>query len=164
MKNDLLLTFLYPYISFMFSVPIQIQWLHLDPNHHVRHSAYYDFAAFARISLMVSLGLDTKVKKELRINPVLFREEAIFKREIVFEDEITCQTSLYKATKDFNRWGYRHDLVKKDGTLAAILYADGAWMNTDLRKITTIPDILAQQFELVPKTDDFCWMEKKVVL
>jgi acyl-CoA thioester hydrolase len=144
----------------MFSVPIQVQWLHLDPNRHVRHSAYYDFGAHGRISLMSSLGLDTKKKQAININPILFREEAIFKREILFEDEIVCNTTLYKATKDYNRWGYRHELVKKDGTLAAMIYADGAYMDLLTRKLTHLPEEFAQKFELVPKSADFAWMVK----
>jgi acyl-CoA thioester hydrolase len=78
----------------MFRVPIQIQWLHLDPNNHVRHSAYYDFEAYARISLLSTIGLVTQMLKKLHFGPVLFREEAIFKREILFGDEIECAICL----------------------------------------------------------------------
>jgi acyl-CoA thioester hydrolase len=144
----------------MFKVPIQIQWLHLDPNNHVRHSAYYDFGAYARISLFSSIGLDMQTMKKLHIGPVLFREEAIFKREILFGDDIECVISLYKATKNFNRWGFKHELVKKDGTLAAVIYADGAWLNMELRKLTDLPTESFEKFNEIGKDNSFAWIEK----
>jgi acyl-CoA thioester hydrolase len=144
----------------MFKVPIQIQWLHLDPNNHVRHSAYYDFGAYARIAFLSSIGLDTQTMRKLHIGPVLFREEALFKREVLFGDDIDCIVSLYKATKNYNRWGFKHDLVKKDGTLAAIIYADGAWLNTELRKLTELPTTFLEKFDDMPKDNSFTWIEK----
>lgn len=144
----------------MFKVPIQIQWLHLDPNNHVRHSAYYDFGAFARIALLSSIGLDTQSMKKQHIGPVLFREEAIFKREILFGDDVECVVSLYKATKNFNRWSFKHELWKKEGTLAAVIYADGAWLDTELRKLTELPAALFEKFNGIPKDSSFTWIEK----
>jgi acyl-CoA thioester hydrolase len=144
----------------MFKVPIQIQWLHLDPNNHVRHSAYFDFGAFARIAFLSSVGLDTPTMKKLHIGPVLFREEAIFKREILFGEEIECFVTAYKATKSYNRWGFKHDLVKKDGTVAAIIYADGAWLDTQLRKLTDLPASFLEKFDDIPKDSGFTWIEK----
>ncbi len=144
----------------MFKVPIQIQWLHLDPNNHVRHSAYFDFGAFARIAFLGSIGLDTSTMKKLHIGPVLFREEAIFKREILFGDEIDCIVTAYKATKNYNRWGFKHDLVKKDGTVAAIVYADGAWLDTQLRKLTDLPAEFLEKMDIIPKDSSFTWIEK----
>lgn len=145
----------------MFDIPIQIQWLHLDPNGHVRHSAYYDFGAYSRIQIMHNLGLSIAQMRILHIGPILFREEAIFKREIHLEDVLVCQTALCKATPEYNRWSFRHHLTKQDGTVAAIVTVDGAWLDTKLRKITVLPDDYQQAFETIPKTKDFEWTVKR---
>src|SRR5688572_4228947 len=103
------------------SLPIQIRWADIDQNRHLRHSAYYDYGATARIGLLTSLGLTTEKMEELKIGPVLFREEAIFKREIKLEDKIEVETTLLKANPDFSRWSIRHNFIKSDGTVAAIV-------------------------------------------
>ncbi|MBK8056159.1 MAG: thioesterase family protein [Saprospiraceae bacterium] len=144
----------------MFCVPIQVQWLHLDPNSHVRHSAYFDFAAYARIALFDSMVLNRTSLKHHKLGPILFREEAIFKREILFGDHIECHVCLYKATPDFSRWGFSHDLIKSDGTLMATIFSDGGFINIDLRKLTALPTEFISKMDSVSKSDDFQWIEK----
>jgi acyl-CoA thioester hydrolase len=38
----------------------QVLWSQIDANQHMRHSAYADFGAQARLTMMESLGLDLK--------------------------------------------------------------------------------------------------------
>lgn len=144
----------------MFIVPIQVQWLHLDPNNHVRHSAYFDFGAYARIALFDSVGLNRSALKHHRLGPILFREEALFKREILFGDIIECHVWLYKASRDYSKWGFRHDLIKSDGTLTATVFSDGAFMDIDIRKLTHLPDEFIEKMDTVSKSDNFHWIEK----
>ena len=46
-----------------FSKELSFRWSDLDPNFHVRHSAYYDFGAQHRIEILESLGLTMKVMR-----------------------------------------------------------------------------------------------------
>ena len=65
-----------------FTNQISLRWSDLDPNFHVRHSAYYDFGAQHRIEILESLGLTMKVLQQQHFGPILFREECIFRKEI----------------------------------------------------------------------------------
>jgi acyl-CoA thioester hydrolase len=98
--------------------------------------------------------------EELRIGPILFREEAIFKREIKFEDLITVDMVVTRATADFSRWSVRHHLYKEDRTVAAILNMDGAWIDMVKRKLALPNDFIQQIFSDFPKADDFKWVVK----
>ena len=138
-----------------FSLPIQVRWSDIDQNRHLRHSAYYDYGATVRIACFSQHGLTNLRFEELRIGPILFREEAIFKREIKFEDRITVDISVTKATADFSRWSVRHHFLKDDGTLAAIINLDGAWMDILARKLTVPDDFIQNVFEDFPKSADF---------
>jgi acyl-CoA thioester hydrolase len=100
-------------------------------------------------------GLTTKKLEELMMGPMLFREEAIFKREIVFEDKISLTIELVKTTADYGRWSLRHHFVKADGTLAAILNVDGAWIDLARRKLAPPNDFIRNIFEDFPKSQDF---------
>lgn len=106
-------------------------------------------------------GLTTEKLEELKMGPVLFREEAIFKREILLEDVITVDVALVKATADYGRWSIRHNFHKADGTLAAIINIDAAWIDIVKRKLT-VPDPFIQKiYENFPKPADFEWIVKK---
>jgi acyl-CoA thioester hydrolase len=139
---------------------IQIRWADIDANRHLRHSAYYDYGATARISFLTEGGLSTAKLEELQTGPVLFREEALFKREIKFEDTISVDMLVIKATRDFGRWSIRHQFVKGDGTLAAIVTVEGAWIDLIKRKLAVPGEFVHDVFNQFPKAPDFTWTEK----
>ena len=141
-----------------FSLPIQIRWSDIDQNRHLRHSAYYDFGTTARVTFFSLKGLTNMKLEELGVGPILFREEAQFRKEIKFEDRITADMEVTKAKKDFSRWSIRHHLTKEDGTVAAIINMDGAWMNLSLRKLTAPDAFVHSVFDAFPKSADFHWI------
>ena len=138
-----------------YSLPIQVRWSDIDQNRHLRHSAYYDYGATVRIACFSDHGLTNLKFEELRMVPILFREEALFKREIKFEDKITVDLVVTKATPDFSRWSVRHHFYKEDGTLSAIINMDGAWIDMLARKLATPDNFIQQVFEDFPKAKDF---------
>ena len=138
-----------------FLLPIQVRWSDIDQNRHLRHSAYYDYGAMARIECFSQQGLTNFKLEELHIGPILFREEAIFKREIKFEDKITIDMVVTKATADYSRWSFQHHIYKEGGTLAATLNLDGAWLDIVQRKLATPPEFIQSIFQNFPKSADF---------
>ena len=147
-----------------FSTPLQIRWSDIDANRHLRHSVYYDYGAAMRMMFLTSKGLTTEKLEEFQVGPVLFREEGIFKREVRLEDEITIDVEIVKTTPTFSRWSLRHSIVKKDGTLAAIINIDGAWIDLVRRKLAEPNEFIQKIFESFPKSADFDWIvrpEKK---
>lgn len=134
---------------------IEVRWSDLDPNFHVLHSKYYDFGAYCRMAFLVENGLSPATMLEFKIGPILFREECIFKREIFFGEKVTVNVKVDKVTADFGRWTMIHEIYKNDETLAAIITADGAWLNTSIRKLTVPPAVVISLFEIAPKTTSF---------
>ncbi len=142
-----------------FILPIQIRWSDMDPNRHLRHSAYYDYGATARIALFSETGLTNARLEELHLGPILFREEAVFRKEIKFEDKIVIDLQLTKALPDFSRWSIRHRLYKEDQTLAATLDLDGAWIDLVKRKLATPNELVQKVFADYPKAESFVWSD-----
>lgn len=134
---------------------IQLRWTDIDANRHMRHSAYYDCGAIARMDAFTRHGLLVEKFEEFKTGVILFREEAIFKKEIVYEDKIEIDLTLTKATNDFSRWSMRHNLYKNGETLAAIITVDGAWIDTEKRKITIPNDFIQHMFLKFPRSSDF---------
>lgn len=108
-----------------------------------------------RIACFSQHGLTNLRFEELRIGPILFREEAVFKREIKFEDRVTVDLSVTRATPDFSRWSVRHQFYKEDGILAAIIHLDGAWMDILTRKLAVPDEFIQNVFDDFPKAVDF---------
>jgi acyl-CoA thioester hydrolase len=146
-----------------YSFPVQIRWSDIDANRHMRHSVYYDYGATARMMILSDRGLTTSKLEELQIGPILFREEAIFKREVLLEDKISIDVTLVKATPDFARMSLRHHIVKADGTIAAIINVDCAWIDVAKRKLTVPPEFIQKIVESFPRPADFQFVypEKK---
>lgn len=129
---------------------IEIRWSDLDPNFHLRHSAYYDFGAYCRVAFMNEHGLTPQVMAHNHIGPVIFREECVFKKEIKFGDVVKINLVVEKSTADFSRWTMTHEVWKND-ILSAIITVDGAWMDTVKRKLTVSPDSFKEVFALISK-------------
>jgi acyl-CoA thioester hydrolase len=116
-----------------------------------------------RVSILVNQGLTTARMEELQIGPILFREEAIFKREILLEDKLTIDAQITRSTEDFGRFSIRHQIKKEDGTVAAVINVDIAWIDLIKRKLTVPPDSVRHIFDAWPKTSDFEWTSARKV-
>ncbi len=139
-----------------FSKQLSFRWSDLDPNFHVRHSAYYDFGAQHRIEILESLGLTIKALQINHVGPILFREECVFRKEIKLSDAIFMHTKVSKLKTDGSRWSIVHELVNETNVLHATITVDGAWMDTELRKLCDpVPAIALEAFAGIPKSDDF---------
>ena len=139
----------------------QVLWAQIDANQHLRHTAYADFAAQARLEMLDSLGLKPSVLYGHNIGPVMFREELIYLREISLNEHIKVTCEISKARADGSRWTIHHDLYRGDGVKAAVIVADGAWIDMEKRKLTLLPPELSKCFMAAPKSDDYVEEEIK---
>lgn len=135
-----------------------IRWADIDPNLHVVHSKYYEFGASVRIAFFIEHGLTMEEMYKHKIGPILFREECLFKKEILFGDTVKIDFQLSKSKKDFSRWSMQHNLFIKENTLAAQINIDGAWIDTEKRKLAKLPEEFYPVFEEMPKIESFGWM------
>ncbi|MFI5157924.1 MAG: acyl-CoA thioesterase [Sphingobacteriales bacterium] len=138
----------------------QVLWSQIDANQHMRHSAYADFGAQARLTMMESLGLDLKALLKYNIGPVLFREELFYTREVGINDRIQVSCELIKSRADGSRWTMRHEIFRNDGIKASTIIVEGAWIDLEKRKLAALPAELMQHFMNSPKGKDY--MEEQV--
>jgi len=65
----------------VYKIAFTTKWADFDPNKHMRHTAYNDYAAECRIRFFKDYGLTTALFEKQNIGPVLFKEETTFYRE-----------------------------------------------------------------------------------
>ena len=133
----------------------KVMWSQIDANMHLRHSAYADFAAQARLEILEKLGFDANLLEKLKIGPILFREELIYMREVRPNDTIKVTCEMTHCRKDGSRWSFSQGLYRGDGVQAAQINVQGAWVDMEKRKLTGLPPELAIKFLDIPKTKDF---------
>ncbi len=138
---------------------VEVRWSDLDPNVHLRHSVYYDWGAFCRVAFFQQYRLTFETMAQLRIGPILFREECVFRKEIRLGDIVTIDLKLVKAKRDFSRWTIQHTITKNGDAVAAILTVDGAWLDVARRKLATPPHEVVETFSHMVKKEDFQWVD-----
>ena len=137
---------------------VSLRWSDMDPNFHARHSMYYDLGAQQRMEFLIEHGLTPAVMMKNNFGPILFREEAIFRKEIHFGDDLRIALYISKMRRDCSRWSIKH-ILKKGDELCAEITVDGAWIDTVKRKLTVPPQLAEDVFELMPKSEDFKWID-----
>lgn len=123
-----------------------VRWADMDPNVHMRHSAYTDYAAQVRLDFLADQGFSMKQFAELAIGPVLFREDTRFLKEVHMSETIRVTAELGGLSPDGSRWRIIHTIYKQDGREAAVVAVDGAWLDLRLRKLTVPPAELNAAF------------------
>ncbi len=127
----------------------------VDANMHLRHSAYADFAAQARLEILTASGFNADLMEQLHVGPILFREELIYMREVRPNDTIKITCVLTKCRRDGSRWSFKQEMFRSDGIQAALINVDGAWIDTVKRKLVGLPEEWASKFLDIPKSNDF---------
>ena len=141
-----------------FKIPVSLRWADLDPNFHLRHSVYYDFGATARVEFLAAYGISTQLMIEQHFGPILFREEAIFRKEVRPGDALFINVLVTKLRRDGSRFSFRHEITRADGTLCAVMNVDGAWIDTQRRKLTAPPQHVGEAMKGAQRSDDFEWI------
>ena len=137
-------------------------WADMDPNRHMRHTAYNDYAAQVRVAFLQKYGYDIEQLETLKMGPVLFREETRFLREIRIGDTIKVDVQIEGLSKDGRRWKMVHRIFKNERKLSAVITVEGAWIDIEKRKLIVPPQDMFEKFNALPKTDEYQEISKDV--
>lgn len=121
-----------------------VRWSDLDPNNHVRHSVYYDYAAQARIQALAELGLTMSFFAKHEMGPILFSEAAQFRKELRAGEKISVEVSVQFLSEDYRKFEMVHKICNAKGELSADVEVKGAWMDLVARKVKVPPKELIE--------------------
>lgn len=143
-------------MSDVFCQSFHVRWSDLDPNLHMRHTAYLDLCAATRFSYLQSLGFDMAKFAELKVGPVIFNENITYRKEVRAGEKVKVNVRVSGLSADGRKWRMHQEIIKEsDGQLAATLEITGAWFNVVNRKLQAPPEILKQNMDQLPRTEDF---------
>lgn len=138
-----------------FQVTFATKWSDFDPNRHMRHTAYNDYAAEVRVRFFKSQGVSIEDFAQENLGPILFKEETSFFKEIHLGEDITVNLTLKAISKNVERWKLQHQIFNKNGKLAAEVMVYGAWIDLQKRKLAVPSEKFHQLFSTLEKTNDY---------
>ena len=138
-----------------YKVEFNTKWSDFDPNRHMRHTAYNDYAAEVRIRYFAHAGFPVDEIAKDNIGPILFTEHTSFRREIRMTEDIVVNLKLSGLSEDKRKWKMRHEVINQEGKVAAIIDIYGSWIDLVKRKLAILPKKYDPLFNGLEKTDDF---------
>lgn len=138
-----------------FQVKFATKWSDFDPNRHMRHTAYNEYAAEVRVRYFSNQKFSTKEFNKYNIGPILFEESTSFRKEIHLGENISVNMKVSGLSKKNERWKITHEVFNEAGKLSAIIKVYGAWIDLEKRKLTIPPQEAQQLFMSAEKTIDF---------
>ena len=138
-----------------YQVEFATKWSDFDPNRHMRHTAYNDYAAEVRIRYFAHAGFPIDMIAKDNIGPILFTEHTSFRKEIHSGENITANAKLLGLSEDMRKWKIRHEIFNQAGLLSASIEVFGAWIDLQKRKLIPLPYKYQSLFEQMERTVDF---------
>lgn len=138
-----------------YQVAFTTKWSDFDPNRHMRHTAYNDYAAEVRIRYFAHAGFSIDEIAADGIGPILFTENTSFRKEIHTGENIVADAKLSGLSADKSRWKIRHQIFNEAGKLSATIDVYGAWIDLEKRKLTVLPSKYNDLLNGLEKTKDF---------
>lgn len=138
-----------------YQVTFPTKWSDFDPNRHMRHTAYNEYAAEVRVRYFNEQNFSIAEFTKYNIGPILFTEETSFRKEIHIGENISVNIKVTGLSANNERWKIVHEVFNEAGKLSAVIKVYGAWIDLNTRKLTTPPKEAQDLFLNVDKTDDF---------
>ena len=133
----------------------EIRWADLDPNAHMRHSAYADYGAQARVGFLSEHGFTLSQFQKLHLGPVLFREDLKYVKEIRANERIRVTCEAVGVSPNRKHWRIRHRIFRQDGELACTIDCQGAWFDLVNRKVVPASAELEAVMAKMPRSEDY---------
>ncbi|MEE8435022.1 MAG: thioesterase family protein [bacterium] len=146
-----------------FEMIFEVRWGDLDPNQHMRNTAYPEFANHLRHTFFAKRGFSFARLEKMGVGPVIFSENLQYLREVRLGQRLAMDLQVAGLAPDFSRWRYRHDawrLGEEDGVdteriLAAVITLEGSWFDLRERRVVPPPKDALGLLDGLPRTKDY---------
>ena len=138
-----------------FKVDFTTRWADFDANIHMRHTAYNDYCAEARMRYFNTFGITIQDFSKEKVGPILFEENTKFLKEIHMGEDISVNLKVLGLSEKGERWKIQHEVFNTKGKTSAIITVYGAWLDLVQRKLTAPPIKFQEAFSGAERTEDF---------
>ncbi len=144
----------------LFIKEVEVIWADMDPNQHMRHTSYSQYAAHARICFFNEMGYPLTELAKMGLGAILLREQTTYFRESHLHEKLKISVELLKSTSDYSRYTIIHTILKENAKTAAKVVIDGTWIDMESRKIVVpFSELISNVIDKLPRHKDFEWVE-----
>lgn len=134
-----------------FQSQFPVRWADLDPNYHVRHTVFSQYASETRIAFFVRSGLFPDYLRENNVGPILFREEINYYNEATLGEILTVNCLVISMADNASKINIRNDIFKENDKKAATIYSTTMWLDLTSRKLVQPPPKVIAAFRSLEK-------------
>lgn len=146
----------------MYTKTLYAGWGDMDFNSHMSNTSYLDKTADVRQMFLIEHGFPIEKFSDLRIGPVVMKDEVEYFKEVGLQEKITITYALAGHAPDGSRFLLRHEIFRADGKLSARVTSAGGWLDLDQRKLIAPPQNLLSAMSSLEKTSDFIELPSSV--
>lgn len=135
-------------------VTVKIRWADVDAYGHLRHSAYADWATFARSEWLEGVGLTPQVFTLEGVAPITLEETSTYLKEVRLGDRLALSMFVAAETADGSRFVHTVAFHRNDMPVAKYRMT-GAWFNLRERKVVAPTASIAAHVAKLSRSQDF---------
>lgn len=136
-------------------------WGDMDFNAHMANTSFLHLCGTVRMMFFAENGFSMRRFEQLRLGPVILRDELDYFREMRLLDTVRVTLELAGLSADGKRFRLRNDFFHDDGTPAARVTSTGGWLDLDARKLVTPPAEFGELFAKMRRSEDFAVVERR---
>ena len=145
-----------------FATTFRARWGEMDFNGHMRNTAYLDVSGHVRMVYFDAHGFSMRRFEELRLGPVVTKDEIEYFRELRLLEEMTVTLALAGVSESSVRFRLRNEFFDGRKKLVARVTSTGGWFDLAARKLTAPPGELAALVRALERTPDFQEMPERL--
>lgn len=131
------------------------RWSDIDQNGHMRTATFLNAAEDSRMQYFAAHGFTMDRFTELRLGPVIQRDELEYRAEVRLLETFTVELCMAGLADDGARFRMRNSIVRRDGRVAMTATSTGGWLDLERRRLTAPPAELVDLLRSLERTDDF---------
>lgn len=135
-------------------VSVKVRWADVDAYGHLRHTAYADWATYARSEWFERVGLVPAVFMKAGVAPITLEETSTFLKEVRLGEILTLRMRQVAGSADGSRFVHEVEFERND-VLVARYRMTGAWFDLQGRRIVTPPVAVGAACEQLERAPNF---------
>lgn len=128
-----------------------VRWADCDANGHMRNTSYSEYAIDARMSYLADHGFPWARFEELKLGPVILREEIDYLREVRLGETVEVDFAQLGLSPEGGRWRLAHEFWRPGGKKVGRIVLTGGWLDLASRKLIDPPAPLLEAMRGVPR-------------
>jgi acyl-CoA thioester hydrolase len=131
----------------LYEYSFEVRWSDLDPNFHLRGSAYFDLCDHARLSFFAERGIPVEDWRSFNAGPVIIEQNMKYVKEVKYKELIIVRLSIDKLIKN-KIISFKHIFINEQNETLAHAHVLIGVLDLGTRRLMDLPIIITKALNL----------------